>query len=270
MRPGGLIGAVHLPPMPGDPRHGSEGFSRVREVALHDAEALVRGGCDALVVENFGSAPFAKGTREERVPPHQLACLSLVGWQCRRELGVAVGLNCLRNDAIGALGAAAAAELDFVRINVHTGAQVTDQGLIEGEAHRSLRYRRHLGADRIALLADVLVKHASPLADTPIEVAVQDCLERGLADAVLVTGPATGAAVDSDQLERARAAAGDRPLLIGSGLTPQRAPTLAPLADGAIVGSWVKRDASIHGPVDEDRVRQLADVTRPLFRSRRP
>jgi membrane complex biogenesis BtpA family protein len=260
----GLIGVVHLQAMPGDPGHRGGGFEVVEGAALADAEALARGGVDALIVENFGSAPFPKGTEGHRLPPHQVAFLALVVRECVRRTSLPVGVNCLRNDAFSALGIAAAAGASFVRVNVHTGAYVTDQGLIEGEADRSLRYRMALGA-RIELAADVLVKHAAPLAPLTATDAVHDCLDRGHADAVVVSGVATGAPVDEALLREARAAAGKRGVLLGSGLTPERLDTLAPLATGAFVGTWLKVDGKLHAPVDEERVRRLATAARGRF-----
>jgi len=265
VRVSGLIGVVHLQPMPGDPGHGGRGFGAVEERALSDAEALVTGGVDGLLIENFGSVPFAKGTEGERLPPHQVAIVALLVRECRKRFDVPIGVNCLRNDAMSALGVAAAAGGDFVRVNVHTGAYVTDQGLIEGEAHKTLRYRQSLGAADVAILADVLVKHAVPLAPLSPESATRDSVVRGLADGVIVTGEATGAAVDPELLRRVRGAADGRPVLIGSGLTPDNASLLAPLADGAIVGTSLKRDGDVSNPVDVARVRALVDAVARRF-----
>jgi len=261
--PRGLIGVVHLAPMPGDPLcEPGAGFEKVLQRARADAEALVEGGVDALIVENFGSVPFAKGSRGERLAPHQVAAIALAASELKVRFEVPVGVNCLRNDARSALGIAAAAGLDFVRINVHTGATLTDQGLIEGEAADSLRYRRELGAERVAILADVLVKHATPLAPISAGAATRDTFERGLADAVIVTGDATGAPIDRALLEEVRAAAGTRAVLLGSGLTPARAADLMPLAEGAIVGTWVKQGGEVRAPVDSARVRRLVAALR--------
>lgn len=260
----GLIGVVHLKAMPGDPGHSGGGFEAVERAALADAEALARGGVDAIIVENFGSAPFQKGTEGHRLPPHQVAFLAVFVRECVRRYGLPLGVNCLRNDAISALGVAAAAGASFVRVNVHTGAYVTDQGLIEGEADRSLRYRMALGSD-VALAADILVKHAAPLAPLGAAEAVHDCYDRGLADAVIVSGVATGAPVDVALLKQVRDAAGARPVLLGSGLTPERIDTLAPLATGAIVGTWLKVDGALAAPVDEARVRALAGAVKGRF-----
>jgi len=264
----GLIGVVHLPAMPGDPAHRSGGFAGVLEHARRDAERLAEGGADAVIVENFGSAPFPKGTPEQPTPPHQIAAITLAVAACRAASGLPVGVNVLRNDVRAAIGIAAAAEASFVRVNVHVGAYVTDQGLIEGRAFETLRYRRELGAEAIAILADVRVKHASPLAPVPVAVEVEDCLRRGGADAVVVTGAGTGKPVSPALLEEVRSAAGEGRVLIGSGLDPDRAEALAPLADGAIVGTWLKEGGDVRAPIDPARVRMLRDATAGRWRSR--
>ncbi|MEM6292240.1 MAG: BtpA/SgcQ family protein [Myxococcota bacterium] len=262
----GIFGVVHLPAMPGDPA-ATGSFDDVLQHAHADAAALREGGVDGIVVENFGSVPFAKGDASSPLPPHQVAAITRAVLAVRDAFGGPVGVNCLRNDARAALGIAAATGAAFVRVNVHVGAYVTDQGLIEGSAHDSLRYRASLGADHVALLADVLVKHATPLAPVTPEDATADTVLRGLADGVIVTGRATGAPVDRDLLQAVGSAAAGRPVFIGSGLTPERAPELAPLCDGAIVGTYFKRDGQVRAPVEADRVKTLCAVARPLLRA---
>src|SRR6185295_1955868 len=90
-------------------------------------------------------------------------------------------------------------------------------GMVEGIAHDLLRMRTNLRAENIAILADVAVKHSAPLGPRPIEDEVRDVIERGGADAVIVSGSATGQPVDHEQLAQATAAAGSTPVLIGSG-----------------------------------------------------
>lgn len=265
----GLIGVVHLPAMPGDPFHRGGGFADVIERAERDARAILEGGADAILVENFGSAPFPKGTPEQPTPPHQIAAIALAVAACKRVAGeLPVGVNVLRNDACAALGIAAACGASFVRVNVHVGAYVTDQGIIEGRAFETLRYRCAIGAESVAILADVRVKHATPLAPVPIEMEVEDGLRRGGADAIVVTGSGTGKPVSAAFLRDVRAAAGDAAVLIGSGLDPDCAAELAPIADGAIVGTWIKEGGDVYAPVDAARVRALAEATKGRWRTR--
>ena len=258
MVPKGLIGVVHLAPMPGDPLHTGDGFSGVLESAMRDAATLAEGGASGLIIENFGSVPFAKGTAGARLSPHAIATMARVADRCRERFEVSVGVNCLRNDAMSAVGIAAAVGADFVRVNVFTGAMLTDQGMIEGEAAACIRYRQSLGAERVAVLADVLVKHATPLAPVDVGDVARDAVHRGLADGLIVTGRATGAATDPDQLAAVRAAVPGVPIYVGSGLRPDNATDLLAVADGAIVGTWLKKGGEVRAPVDLERTRRMA------------
>ena len=264
---GGLFGVIHVPPMPADPKHdGRTPFSKVIDAALRDAESLATGGVDGLIVENFGSAPFFKGSGGQPIPAHQAAVLTLIVARCVSDYGLPVGVNCLRNDAMTALGIAAAAGAKFVRVNVHIGAYLTDQGIIEGEAADTLRYRSQLGA-ATEVWADVLVKHAEPLVATDPEQAVEDTVHRGLADAIIVTGKATGSGVELDRLMSCRAAAPNTPIFIGSGFRPEVVEQFAPLVEGAIVGTWLKHEGRVERAVDASRVRELVELCQGRFRS---
>ena len=86
-----------------------------------------------------------------------------------------------------ALAIAAATGAAFIRVNVHTGAMLTDQGIIEGDAYATLRRRAAL-APEVLIFADHLVKHAVPLGDVDPVQAAKDLRLRGLADAVIVSG----------------------------------------------------------------------------------
>jgi len=242
-----LIGVVHLEPLPGAPRARLP-LEETIGLAVRDALAWREGGADAVLVENFGDFPFFPGA----VPPETVAAVTAAARAVREATGLPLGVNVLRNDGESALAAAVAAGGSFLRVNVLTHASLTDQGTVEGIAHRLLRKRRALGADT-AILADLLVKHAVPLAPIDPEDAYRDLVERGGADGVILTGRATGAPADPAFAERI-AALGETPLFVGSGITPESVPSFAPSVRGMIVGSWVKRE----GRVDRDRVRELA------------
>ena len=168
-----------------------------------------------------------------------------------------IGFNVLRNDARAALALCAACGGSFIRVNVHTGAMVTDQGLIEGEAHDTLRFRERVCPDA-QIFADVQVKHAVPLGDLPIEIAARDTVERGLADALIVSGNGTGVATDVTDVERVRAACPRTPILIGSGIGADNVGDYLRLVNGVIVGSSLKRDGKLANPIDVKRVAALA------------
>jgi membrane complex biogenesis BtpA family protein len=255
-----LLGVVHLPPLLSSAR-GSGAFEAILAHALRDAQALRDGGADGAIVENFGDAPFHKGTRDDPVPPDVPAALAVVAREVRVRTGLPVGINCLRNDGVAALAAAAVAGASWVRVNVLTGAYVTDQGVIEGEAARLSAYRRRLGA-AVAIVADLFVKHAAPLGAIPPEVAALDLAQRSGAEALVLSGDRTGLPVDAALLRRTKAAVGAFPVWLGSGLSAQNANELWPLCDGAIVGTAIKRDGIVTEPVDAERVAALRKLLR--------
>jgi len=253
-----LIGVVHLKPLPGSPRYTGESLESIVATATADANAILEAGLDGWILENFGDSPFFKGA----VPSHVIAAMTRIAAALPGENNALRGVNVLRNDAAGALAVAAAAGLDFVRVNVHTGARVTDQGIIEGDAAATLRLRRNIAPD-VAILADVDVKHSEPLGQSfDLIESARETAHRGLADALIVTGRATGSPIAFDQLKAVRGAVSDRSILAGSGVTPHNVRDALSAADGAIVGTWLKRGGRIDDRVDLARARELVTEAR--------
>lgn len=245
-----LIGVVHLAPLPGSPRWRGD-LKRVIGLAVNDARTYERGGADALFVENFGDVPFFK----TNVGAETVAAMTAAGCAVREAVKLPVGFNVLRNDARAALALCATCGGSFIRVNIHTGAMLTDQGIIQGEAGETLRYRERI-CPGVQIFADVHVKHAAPLGDWPIEIAARDTLERGLADALIVSGTGTGEAADVSDLERVRRVCPTAKILLGSGVTAENVREYAQ-ADGFIVGTSLKRNGRVSNPVDPKRVSQL-------------
>ncbi|MHC4730305.1 MAG: BtpA/SgcQ family protein, partial [Planctomycetota bacterium] len=155
---GPVVGVVHLLPLPGSPGYGGS-MRKVIGRAVKDAEAYAGGGVHALIVENYGDAPFLK----DHLPPETVAALTRCAAAVRDAVALPLGINALRNDARAALGIAVAVGASFVRVNVHTGVVATDQGLVEGRAAETLRVRAALGAEAVKIVADAHVKHGRPL-----------------------------------------------------------------------------------------------------------
>ena len=252
-----LLGVVHLKPLPGSPRHCGETLDTIVAAARSDAEHILQAGFDGYFVENFGDMPFFPA----QVPPHVLTILTRIALELPRD-GALVGVNVLRNDSSGALAVAVACGLQMLRVNVHMGARVTDQGILEGRAAATTRERALLAPD-VAILADVKVKHASPLgSEFDLKVVASDLSTRGQADGLIVTGKATGSPVSLDDLKVVREAVPDCPLLAGSGVTRETAKEILRLADGIIVGTAIKSAGRVEEPVDPVRAREFVREAR--------
>lgn len=257
---------LHAPALPGSPGYGGD-WGAVRDAVLRDAAALVDGGVDGLMLENFGDVPFFKG----RVPNEVVACLTRLGVEVKREVGegVPLGVNVLRNDGESALAVALAVGADYVRVNVLAGAVVTDQGVIEGDAARLMRRRREMGAEHVAVWGDVRVKHASPMGAgwKPMGDEIEELVLRAGASGVIVSGSGTGKATDLEELREARRVMeglGHRavPIWVGSGASAATVGNLLEVADGLIVGTSVKEGGQLGRAVDAERVRALMEAVR--------
>jgi uncharacterized protein len=251
-----IIGVVHLLPLPTSARWGGN-LNAVIDRAEQEAVALVSGGVDGIMIENFFDAPFPKS----RVDPAVVSAMTSIVSRLMELVSQPIGINVLRNDSLSAMAIASCTGAAFIRVNVLSGVMATDQGLIEGCAHELLRYRRELGSN-VKILADVLVKHAHPLSSSDLTVAVKETIDRGLADAVILSGIATGNAPSLADLRLAKAAAGNVPIIVGSGADCDNITSLMQFADGAIVSSSLKRQGKIENSIDPIRVTQFVETMR--------
>lgn len=250
-----VIGMLHLPALPGSPRYSGD-VRGIRHELLRDAGALASAGVHGLMIENFNDAPFFPG----RVPPYVATHMTALAMAVREKCELPLGINVLRNDGQTALAIAHAVGAAFIRVNVLSGARVADQGLLQGIAHELLRDRRTLGAEGIRIFADVDVKHSATLAERPLVDEVDDTIERGLADGLVVSGLATGKPTELAKLKVVTgAAAGRTPVFIGSGITAENVADYLDHADGFIIGTTFKVDGIAHNPIDPFRVEALLE-----------
>ncbi len=258
-----VIGMLHAPALPDAPGF-AENLETLRSAVLRDAAALAEGGAAGLLLENFGDTPFFPA----QVPPITVAHMVALAAEVRRHTDLPLGINVLRNDAISALAVAHAVGAQFIRVNVLVGAYVADQGLLQGVAHELLRQRSRLRADEIKIMADVHVKHAAPLAARPLIEEAIDAVRRGGADALIISGAATGSPADVSQIRAVRTAVYPTPVLVGSGVTADNAAELATIADGLIVGTSLKRDNLVSQPIETSRVAQVVFIAASTSRDR--
>lgn len=249
-----IIGVVHLLPLPGAPRYNGEDIQSIYQQGLDDARAYLEGGCDAVIIENHGDIPFSK---PDDIGHETSAFMAVISDRIRRELGRPIGINVLANAAIPALAIASAAGAGFVRVNQWANAYVANEGFIEGEAARAMRYRARLNAKGIRVFADAHVKHGAHaiVSDRPVEEQVKDIVFFD-ADVVIATGQRTGHAADPSYISMIKQAAG-LPTLVGSGVTPDNVNEILAIADGVIIASALKYDGVWWNAVEPQRVKDF-------------
>jgi len=255
-----IIGVVHLKPLPGTPLYKGD-LGEILERALKDAEALYAGGVDGIIVENYGDKPFTIRVKN----PLTLTAFTIVAYEVRRKFNdIYLGVNILRNSGVEAFAVAYNIGADFIRVNNLCQVLVSSEGVIYPIARELIGLRERLRA-QIKVLADINVKHAYSLDKRAIEEIAKDCTERCLADALIVTGPRTGAEVDVEELFRVKKAV-LKPVIVGSGVNIENIDRFWKIADGFIIGSFFKKDGKTENPVDYGRVLRFMNYIKSLRR----
>jgi membrane complex biogenesis BtpA family protein len=255
-----IIGMVHLWPLPGAPGYAGYGMDAILDHAQSDAEMLLEGGVDGLIVENMWDLPYYVGTD---VQLESVAAQAVVARKIVEMVDVPVGVNVIHNGWQAELSIAVAAGLDFIRVCILTGARLWDTGdLDQGAAANLLRRRKELGMERVKLFADVDKKHSVPFPGLDLETHIE-WTEFYRADALIVSGRMTGDAPPLDKVRRAKELA-TRPILMGSGTRAENIADFLQYADGAIVGSSLKVDGVPENPVDVERVRRYMEKVRAV------
>ena len=244
-----FIGMIHLKALPGSPNwQGS--MQDIIDLAMQDAEYLLEGGCDALIVENMNDLPYLKGY----VYPETIAAMSIVVEHIM-SLKAYTGIQVLAGANKEALAIASVTGASFIRAEGFAYAHVADEGWIDACAGELLRTRKSLSAN-VQIWADVQKKHAAHTItnDVPLSDLAKGTKFCG-ADALVVTGTSTGEETSLDDIKKVKLA--QLPTIVGSGVTNKNIQNLAKYADALIVGSWLKKDGNWTNPVSLNRVKTL-------------
>lgn len=253
-----IIGMVHLRPLPGSPQYDGD-LTEVLETAAKEARILEEGGVDGIQIENMWDLPYLK---PKNIGPETVASLTVAAFRIAQMVKVPIGINCHLNGAIQSLAIALATSAKWVRVFEWTNSYISNAGLIEAAAPWAQRYRSFIGAKNVRVFADVQVKHGSHfiISDRSIQEQAHD-LELCGADAIIVTGTKTGSHPEIDTLKKLYKTM-DLPILIGSGLTTENAKELLEMADGAIVGSYFKREGNWKNELDMERVKRFMEIAK--------
>lgn len=251
-----IIATIHLKPLPGAPRYDGSGMQPIIDAARRDAEAYKVGGVDGIIVENGWDIPFSKPAG---IAMETVAAMTRITNLVVEEFGLPTGVNCLANGAVPALAIACASEGQFIRSNQWVNAYIANEGFVEGASSDALRYRSKIRANHVKIFADVHVKHGSHsiVADRTIGDQVRDAVFFD-ADVLIATGSRTGDATPMDEVCAIKDAS-PLPVIVGSGLDDENVKELFKAADGAIVGTFLKKDSLWWNPVSLDRVKCLMD-----------
>ena len=240
-----VIGMVHLLPLPGSPAFGGD-LGAIYARAEWESQTLAEAGVDALIVENFGDEPY----QIVEPTPEQLALMAAVTRQVLRSVDIPVGVNVQFNAWQAEIAIAHSCGADFVRVEVFVDTVICAQGIVQPCSAQIMRYRQTLGAQEVGIWADLQTKYTTNIIPQPIAQSAIDAYSAG-ADALIVTGSATGQAAPLDDVKLVREAV-DLPVLVGSGTGIENVTQVLEAADGAIVGSSLKEGGRAENRVSKE------------------
>jgi membrane complex biogenesis BtpA family protein len=243
-------------PFPGAPRYENQSLEEIVSHAVDEGVRYRQGGIDGLIIENGWDLPFS---RPDDIGFETVAAMSVVANAVRETSHLPIGINLLANGALPGIAVAKAVQASFIRVNQWVNAYVSNEGFMQGESAKVLRYRSFLHAKNVKIFADVHVKHGAHaiVDDRPVEEQARD-VEFYDADVAIATGQRTGDATPLSEIEVIKSGT-QLPVIIGSGLNVTNARQLMQAADGAIVGSSLKKEGVWWNTVDVDRVKALVE-----------
>jgi hypothetical protein len=247
-----VIAMIHVGALPGTPA-AALSLSEIVTHAVHEAELYREAGVHGMLIENMHDTPYLRGG----VGPEIVASMAIIGEAVKSAGRLPCGVQILAGANQEAVAVAHAAGLDFVRAEGFAFAHVADEGIIDSSAAELLRFRRHIGAERIQVWADVKKKHSAHAITADVDIGqTAHAVEFLRGDAVIVTGSVTGDAPKRADLIEVKKHT-SLPAYLGSGVTAANLKNYFSAADGFIVGSEFKADGHWSRPVDVKRVERF-------------
>jgi membrane complex biogenesis BtpA family protein len=248
-----IVAMVHLAALPGRPGHDRvAGMPPIAEAVARDVETLQAAGVDGLLFCNEADLPY-----QLRVGPEAVAAMAATIGELRSVLRLPFGVD-LVWDPIASLAVARATGASFIR-EVATGVYESDLGLMRPDMGAVGDHRAHIGAAGVAVFSNITPEFASPLGHRTVAQRARSAVYLGI-DALLISGQITGTETDIEDLRAAKHAVPQVPVLANTGVTAETVAGILAVADGAIVGTHLKRDGITWNEVDPERAGRFMEA----------
>ena len=254
-----IIGMIHIMALPGTPKY-SDNVTEIIKRAVTEAEIYKKSGINALAIENMHDRPYLKNE-----VGHEISSLmAIIGYEIKKRTALPCGIQILSSANKAALAVAKNAGLDFVRAEGFVFGHLADEGYIDSCAGELLRYRKNIDAENIAIFTDIKKKHSSHAISADVDIVeTAKAAAFFLSDGLIVTGKATGEAVDLNELSALKENC-KIPIIIGSGITIENVEEYLPVCDAMIVGSYFKENGYWANDLDKKRVKSFMEKINDL------
>jgi membrane complex biogenesis BtpA family protein len=251
-----VIAMLHLAALPGDPEFDNKGgIAAVIARAHEELEALQSGGVDGVMISNEFSLPYLTKTE----PITAITMARIIG-ELLPEIRVPYGVNVLW-DGRASIDLAVATGAQFVR-EIFTGVYASDFGLWDTNIGEVARHRTRVGGAGVKLFFNIVPESATYLADRDLESITRTTVFATRPDAICVSGATAGSPTDSEAVRVVKQAAGAVPVFVNTGVRADNVAAELEIADGAIVGTYFKKDGVFENRAQRPRVEELITEVR--------
>jgi uncharacterized protein len=235
-----VIAMLHARALPGRPRHdAANAMAKIEQALAADLDVLQQAGVDGLLFCNEADLPY----QLETGPEIAAAMAALIG-ALHDKIHVPFGVDIVWDPA-ASLAVARATGASFVR-EVFTGTYESDLGLMQPRMSE-------ISTGKVKVFANITPEFASSLGQRTTAQRARGAVYLGV-DALLITGPVTGSPTSIKDLQAVKQAVPGTPVLASTGVTAGTVAQTLQVADGVVVGTYLKRDGITWNPVDPARV----------------
>jgi hypothetical protein len=247
-----VFGMVHFPPLPGSPLYDSVGgLQLIKDIAMKDAESLAEAGFDGFMFSNEGDRPYLSD-----VSKYTVAIMARLISEIAQKFDKPFGVSVLA-DPVAAISVGGAVGANIVRIFL-SWVYASDWGIVNPDAGMLQRYKSQIDS-KLAIFANIS-GHSAPLGMRSIYDIACGAIKFGLADAICLAGTTAGSEVEISDLEQARkAAAGEIPVVIGTGISIDNIDAMFNYGDAFIVGTSLKIEGDTFKPIDPYRAKAFME-----------
>lgn len=246
-----IVAMLHLAALPGDPHYDSAaGVDAIVDRARGELRSLTDGGVDAVMFSNEFSLPYLTKTE----PITAITMARVIG-ELLGEIRTPYGVNVLW-DATASIDLAVATGAGFVR-EIFTGVYASDFGLWDTNVGATARHRARMSGQDIRLLFNIVPESAIYLGSRDLASLTKTTVFATLPDVICVSGATAGSPTDTAALKTVKENAGDVPVFVNTGVRADNVAEQLTIADGAVIGTFFKRDGIFTNRADQKRVEQL-------------
>lgn len=202
------------------------------------------------MISNEFSLPYLTKTE----PITAITMARIIG-QLLGDISIPYGVNVLW-DGRASIDLAVATGAQYVR-EIFTGVYASDFGLWDTNVGEVARHRARIGGAGVKLFFNIVPESATYLAQRDLASITRTTVFATLPDAICVSGLTAGAPTDLEALSVVKKNAGTVPVFVNTGVRAENVADQLAVADGAIVGTYFKKDGIFENPAQRERVAEL-------------